>query len=91
MNERQPKFTPGPWVVSSDNGWNSVRANSHCGPKVCGPQGMNNESNWDLIAAAPEMYDLLAEVEPHLDEWNFPITLKDRIEALLNKIDGGPE
>lgn len=26
---------------------------------------------------------LLAEVEPHLDEWNFPLTLKDRVTEML--------
>ena len=28
---------------------------------------------------------LLAEVEPHLDEWNFPITLNERVTALCNE------
>lgn len=28
---------------------------------------------------------LLAEVEPHLDEWNFPITLHERVTALCNE------
>lgn len=28
---------------------------------------------------------LLAEVEPHIDEWNFPITLRDRITEFCNK------
>ena len=28
---------------------------------------------------------LLAEVEPHLDEWNFPVTLNERVTALCNE------
>ena len=31
---------------------------------------------------------LLAEVEPHLDEWNFPVTLQDRITQCCNKYYG---
>ena len=31
---------------------------------------------------------LLAEVEPHLDEWNFPITLQDRVTAACNAYFG---
>jgi hypothetical protein len=32
---------------------------------------------------------LLAEIEPHIDEWNFPITMRDRITALCDKHFGG--
>ena len=53
--------TPGPWVVTAaTGGWSCVRANNHSGPIICGPGGLNNEANWDLIAAAP---DLLAALE----------------------------
>ena len=32
--------------------------------------------------------ELLVEVEPHLDEWNFPLTLKDRITRMLGDYYG---
>lgn len=36
------------------------------------------ETNWRAHCAAML---LLAEVEPYVDEWNFPITLGERIKA----------
>lgn len=39
------------------------------------------ESLWEQLSAAML---LLAEVEPHLDEWNFPITLNERVTAFCN-------
>lgn len=41
-----------------------------------------------LCAVAQEIQalrDLLTEVEPHLDEWNFPITLQDRVREAIKK------
>jgi len=31
---------------------------------------------------------LLAEASVHIDEWNFPVTLDERITALLNEFYG---
>ncbi len=31
---------------------------------------------------------LLAEVSVHIDEWNFPVTLDERVTALLNEFYG---
>lgn len=50
------KITPGPWLVgAASGGWNCVRENSHAGQIVCGPQGLNNDNNWRLLAAAPDL------------------------------------
>ena len=35
-----------------------------------------------------EAMALLAECEPCIDEWNFPITLGDRVKASLNEYYG---
>ena len=40
-----------------------------------------------IIAAAPELYNLLKETVDHIDEWNFPIDLGDRIQKVLKKIE----
>jgi hypothetical protein len=45
--------TPGPWMVGISSGWKCVRAQSYSGPIIAGPQGLNNEKNWDLLADAP--------------------------------------
>lgn len=38
-----------------------------------------------LTQKIQELRDLLTEVEPHLDEWNFPITLQDRVIEAIKK------
>jgi hypothetical protein len=35
-----------------------------------------------------EAMRLLAEVRNHIDEWNFPVTLSDRIDSLLQEFYG---
>lgn len=39
-----------------DDGRTCVRAQSHSGPIVFGPSGLNCDANWHLAAAAPDMY-----------------------------------
>lgn len=89
------KFTPGPWKYSY--GWivapcDIAIAKAHCGAK--GPLRVADmEANAHLIAAAPEMYDMLSciliEQESHGEHGD--ATLKTAIAALLRKADGNTE
>ena len=90
-------FTPGPWmaginwvcpgelkgafVKSNNTTIADVSAVKVKSQKVC-------EANARLIAAAPDMYALLEETLGHVDEWNFPVDLRGRIEAALKKARG---
>lgn len=52
LRELDRKSTQGPWLQSAANGgWDCVRDGSHQGPIICGPGGLNNTANWELIAA----------------------------------------
>lgn len=86
------KHTPGPWLVSAaTGGWNCVRAQSHDGPKICGPEGMNNESNWHLIAASPDFLALCIEVRETLASFTdlgFSMDFETRLDAALAKAKG---
>lgn len=65
----KPKFTPGPWIVSENGGY------VECGQNmVCAMQDQDGDRDFDLpattanaqlIARAPEMYDLLHRMATH--------------------------
>lgn len=82
------KHTPGPWKVS---GWR-VCAFPERGIKViCDTANNNatrndeNASNARLIAAAPEMYDLLKEIDGH---GTLRGDMPKRLAELLKKVEG---
>ena len=91
-------FTPGPWEVKRIDqhcGPKKIVTDWDVVPKKYKGFGdgaitrrIDNEANARLIAAAPEMYDLLKETVEHIDEWNFPIALADRIQRALKKVEG---
>ena len=88
------KFTPGPWVahygeIVSENGW--VVATVH-GPdrrdrgKERAAMLEYTDANARLIAAAPEMYELLRRSARQLDA-DYPLDAT-RIMGVLARIDG---
>jgi len=56
----EAKWTPGPWAPSAaPGGWDAVREPG--GQLVCS-LNLNNPANMLLIAAAPDLYEALAEI-----------------------------
>ena len=93
----EAKFTPGPWKALRGHAyWEvspQVRGDGQpfticdCCPTAprC-PDGGLQEANAHLIAAAPEMYDMLKTIEN--DDGSVPGWLWDRIQATLAKARG---
>jgi hypothetical protein len=56
----EPKWTPGPWRAgAAPGGWDAVREPD--GQLICS-LNLNNPANMCLIAAAPELYEALADI-----------------------------
>lgn len=101
------KHTPGPWeysegyVSATDNSDYIILAEVHSAlgtdnfgeePLMLGPE--ERIANARLIAAAPEMYELLTKIRGHIDSTCRECESKaivPEIDALLGKIDGGGE
>ncbi len=92
MSERKEKFTPGPWitlhatnVVSPCNGYIARAYDSPLGP-------IANRYNATLIAAAPEMYEMLDRIKGRLEfckmENSIDAETEHEIDALLRKARG---
>ena len=92
----KPKFTPGPWKVNGDaeeikSHDDSKIALLHPGP-YAGPYVLRdwseNKANARLIAAAPEMYELLSRVIKNaygeIDWQGFLIDANDLIQKINN-------
>lgn len=94
------KFTKGEWSINKDscwvdNSWSIDMAEHHCAATVvtCFEGGESNaeerarlEANAHLIAAAPEMYDLLSTIEN--DSNQVPEWLWEKIQKTLAKARG---
>lgn len=80
----QPKFTPGPWVVCSVEGDDSIvsaeqdrAAMPHEEPSIIGEINLAGDgidvdvgmSNAHLIAAAPDLYAALEQLRSLRDQW----------------------
>lgn len=92
MTDEQ-KFTPGPWRVtkSSRTAHFSIRSSEHIvGSAYLSPHKSEKcEANARLIAAAPEMVDLLERTHDFIDDQISPDKeLMGNISALLDKING---
>ena len=72
------KFTPGPWKWVSDRGWDAVAEAKHVASIICDLK-LNNPANARLIAAAPEMYELLKQLA-NAPDYN-------ALELLMPKVD----
>lgn len=60
----EPKFTPGPWRVLNETSVGNGKCRvADCENIEVGFGGCADEYNAALIAAAPEMYELLDEIQ----------------------------
>lgn len=64
------KFTPGPWSFEVDDCWviRDAGGDSFMGNETFYPWNSDNEADWHLIAAAPEMYEALKLASEALEE-----------------------
>jgi hypothetical protein len=92
----EPKFTKGPWRVL-DNTSYTDRPNHYqiltkdAGLWVAYTECCDNEeeeANAALIAAAPEMYELLQDIATNYQCMPNPCGVEQRIEAVLKKARG---
>lgn len=92
----KPAFTPGPWRWDGDQLWHigesyesEVDWHIYTGiKKECGPYGAPIvEANASLIAAAPEMYEMLKEALSIIEADTNLSVLPEEIRALLYKIE----
>lgn len=94
----EPKWTPGPWFVSDDDGWDELRINSRERDEsniveiatvaigFDGPVGIEQDANARLISAAPELAELAAD----LAEWHSHNTAPYRDDFLNGDADETP-
>ncbi len=91
-DKKKEKFTPGPWftmfgnhVHSHGNGFVARATDSPLGPAA-------NRANANLIAAAPEMYELLDRIKGMLEfcklENSIDAETEHEIDRLLAKARG---
>ena len=96
------KFTPGPWefdgmeyifktpigdgkMVAQIRGWGWLQKKGEDAGIA------EQEANARLIAAAPDMYEALKELEESVEYWSdydVPVGIVDKINAALAKADG---
>ncbi len=87
------KSTPGPWrVCTSNGGWTNVCPVNHPNLPICNLVE-NNEANALLIAAAPELYELAANLYENACLFNHAsdpcwIALREQFETVTTKIRG---
>jgi len=83
------KFTPGPWDIIEDSDGHRIRKGRYILGRTY--ENADDAANASLIAAAPELYDVLAELEESADYWSeydVPIGIVERIKAALAKARG---
>lgn len=93
------KYTPGPWQVESA----SIRgetleyfvrvdgADVAIASDISSENGSPSKANAQLIAAAPDLYAVLSELEESCEYWSeydVPLGIVDRIKAALSKARG---
>ena len=96
--EKHATFTPGPWVAmgkavytESDNPTREILWGGH---NTRSASDEEKKANARLIAAAPEMYEVLREVlieyeaEAKAEGWDLPTT-GEMIREVLAKVEGG--
>ena len=79
----EAKFTPGPWVVSGNATINKK-------PKgwIASVSNTDRKANAHLIAAAPDLYEVLEEARVFLVHLNATGSLIDQIDEALAKARG---
>jgi len=102
LTKEKHAHTPGPWVVGSNvTAGNKLEGCSIFAGKIKDQIGWmrfdldeENHANARLIAAAPEMYEVLSEVlieyeaEAKAEGWDLPTT-GEMIREVLAKVEGG--
>ena len=90
----EAKFTKGPWSAISNGSYYDIGVINDCSlipisPRVCIGATHEDEANAHLIAAAPEMYELLREIRD-MDSWDLKLFVEnsDAIGELLAKSRG---
>ena len=89
MTDRKEKFTPGKWeVADASNGELWICANrSDVIASVYGNSGNVGNANAHLIAAAPEMYEALSDVQDVLrgicQSCDTPDSIRIKLEPLI--------
>lgn len=63
----EPKFTPGPWKISEYRNGHSMIIEGSDEWDVAEVGYPNRDPNAHLIAAAPDLYKALEQLEPYLD------------------------
>lgn len=97
METSSLKHTPGPWVVTKDLNCNVIRGAEETRRAACGTEfpwrdyvastwGGANEANAHLIAAAPEMLELLQEIAK--GGWNNQFWVIEKARATIAKATG---
>jgi len=95
-NERKERFTPGPWITDGKFAGNTLEDYV---AMVVGDSKEERIANAALIASAPEMYALLAEIDglPVADvsgpmkDVLACVDFRGRVNAALKKARGGHE
>ena len=89
------KHTPGPWYATTmgEAGWVDVFAHGVDIP-IASTRHQDQEANARLICAAPDMLDVLKELEESAEYWSdydVPVGIVDRINAAIAKAEGSEE
>ena len=83
----KPKHTPGPWTVERDGNIFDIKAPqgfTPCTTNVIDPE--TDAANAALIAAAPEMLEVMKDAQGLLD--NASAELRKRYRAAIAKAEG---
>lgn len=88
-------FTPGPWIA---NWYYGLRiesehrhGNDNDGWIIAKLEGPDRDENSRLIAAAPDLYAVVKELQEsagYWSEWDVPLGIVDRINEVIKKVDG---
>jgi hypothetical protein len=82
------KHTPGPWVTDC-HGY--IKSAETTVAQVFGPPFSCREPNSKLIAAAPDLLEVLIELQECAEYWSeydVPLGIVDRINAAIKKATG---
>lgn len=90
------KGTPGPWATNFYYGLRVESEKEHGvvngGWIIAKVEGPDQEANANLIAAAPELLEVLEmcdEAMAYMSEYDIPLTLPDKVKAAIAKAKGG--
>lgn len=86
----KPAYTPGPWLARVPHCVRAAESGSGI-LEPCGPTSYEEDvANLQLAAAAPEMYELLMEIEELTspDKDFVSRQIYKRIQAIIAKVEG---